>query len=155
VSFVASLRLGLTLILLFTLAACSSTPTAVTCLRYEGGYLGPGNHFELTVANDKMPMLDAFPDRITLSLSLLPPSAGETTNATLVHMIGDNEAARWNLRLPPPDGISTRCTIGATRNSSNCGATLGDLPSPAAGKYFLRSDGGKLIEAGLSFFVCE
>lgn len=148
-------RIGLMLASSLALFSCSSTATTVQCHRYEAGYLGPTNYFRLTVPMDRMPLLDASPDRMTLSLSLLPPSANKSTRATLIHMIGQREIERWNLRLPAPHGISTRCIIGTTRNDSDCGARLSKLPNRPGGRYELRSDDDRLIEAGLSFLICE
>jgi hypothetical protein len=149
------LYVGLISALSLGLASCTSTATTVQCHRYEAGYLGPQNNFQLAVPMDKMPVLDDSRDRLTLSLSLLPPSATRTTRATLIHKIGGRDVARWQLTLPPPQGISSRCNIGPTKKRSNCGARLTDLPIRPGGEYILQSDNGRLIEAGLSFFICE
>jgi len=150
-----SLRVGLVLAISLGLNSCTSRVSTIACHRYEAGYLGPDNQFRLDVPKKKFPILDAAPDRLILALSLLPPPAGLNDEATLVHTIDGREVARWKLQLPPPRGISARCTIASTANDSSCEAHLSDLPTPTGGRYRLYSDHGRLIEAGLSFYVCE
>jgi len=150
-----SIRAGLMMVMFPLLTSCTSSETTIPCHRYEAGHLGRDSDFQLTVPAGEIPLLDASRDRMTLSLSLLPPLTDLTTRATLIHTIGGREVAKWNLKLPVPYGISARCTIGAARPNSNCGASLTDLPYNPAGTYYLKSDSARLIEAGLSFYVCE
>ena len=149
------LRMGLVWAIASSLMACTGTGTTVECLRYEAGYLGPDNQFKLVVPMDTIPVLDASPDRLTLAVSVLASPSGQPIRATLIHEIDGKEVGKWRLRLPPPNGISARCVIASSMENSNCGVRLTDLPLRPGGRYHLKSDSELLLEAGLSFHVCQ
>jgi hypothetical protein len=100
----------------------------------------------------KFQALDQPGERIGLDMTLIRPLSG---NLALVHAIGGKEVARWKLDIPAGDGIAVWCDIGVSKSASHCGAVISNHPHPLGGYYYLLTNGNKVLEAGLSFYLCD
>jgi hypothetical protein len=140
------------LLALVVLSSCKPPSAPPACRRYETLPLGPENGFRLAVAKDAFPLLDNANERIDVALSVVPPLVGPVT---LVQIVDGQPLATWDLPLPPPTGLSTRCSIGLSLENSTCGATIRDRPHPPGGSYELQARGNTVLEASIAFFVCD
>lgn len=114
--------------------------------------MGPENGFQLSVADDEFPLLDDDNERMDVAVTVVPPLVGPVS---LVQIVDGKPLARWELRLPQPTGMSTRCTVGLSPTTSTCGVTISDRPHPPGGYYELDARGNHVLEAGLAFFLCD
>lgn len=146
----APTRLVLTAILL--LASCSAQPSAQKCSRVDVGSMGEDNAFRLTVATDAAPVLDDASDRLDVAFTLVPPIVAPVI---LIQSVEGKEVGRWELKVSPATGISTRCRLGATPALSTCGAVIGNLPRSAAGEWTIDARGNRVLEVALSFRTCR
>ena len=123
-----------------------------SCRRVEGVVLTRENGFAAIVASDPSVTIDAEPERINVAMTVMRPLHGAIE---LVHVAGDREAARW--RLVPAGGSSpvVGCTIGLGARWSNCHARVREVPHPVGGYYYLQAHGNTVLEASVSFVLCD
>lgn len=132
-------------------AGCSSSATEVDCRRVEGASLVPERRFVAVIENAGGSWLSKAPERIEVAVLY---SRRTQNPVELVHVLGDREIGRWPLRANGP-GPVTNCSIGTNNATSSCGATLGELPHPMEGYYYLHVDDDNVLEAGLAFVLCR
>ncbi len=144
--------LSLALVLGFSLAACSANPISLRCQRYDLASLTTDNDFTAVIPENVLPLLDAGPDHIIVSMSVLRPVEG---HITLVQIIDGTEFGRWELELPSGNDIVVTCRIATSRQASTCGAILREQPHPPGGYYYLQPPSPQILEAGLSMYICN
>lgn len=147
-----ALRAAAALAALTMAASCTSAPETVRCRRIDVASMGPENSFRTNIAADAVPALEGPGAGIRAALTLVPPVAGPVT---LLQFSDGREVARWELKLPASTGSSAICRIGTTAEASTCGATIVDAPHLAAGHWTLEAGGNRVLEAGLSFDLCD
>jgi len=144
---------ALAALLLAVLSSCSATPVVPTCGRVDAPRsMGPENAFRVSIPAESAPTLSGDRDRMDVAFTFVPPLVGPIV---LVKSVGGREAIRWELKVGPGAGISTRCRLGATAALSTCGATIGTLPFSAGGEWSIEPNGNRVLEAGLSFRTCR
>lgn len=134
------------------LTSCTAEPVAMKCSRYDAPSMGPENAFRIAIAREGAPLLDDAADHIDVALTLVPPVVGPVV---LVHTLDGREDARWELKVGPDSGISTRCRLGATPVLSTCNVTMGNLPISTAGQWSVEPGSNRVLEAGLAFRTCR
>ncbi|HXC51677.1 MAG TPA: hypothetical protein VN634_12375 [Candidatus Limnocylindrales bacterium] len=133
--------------------SCNMAPvSAPTCRRYEALALGPETNFHGSIPDGQFPLLKDPGERIDLAVTLVPPVVGPVT---LVQLVDGKPFAKWDLTLPAPTGMSTRCSIGLSVGTSSCGVTIMDQPHPPGGYYELQTRGNTILEAGLALNLCD
>jgi len=132
-------------------AGCAGAPQKVPCMEYVAGNFYDGNNFAMTVDDSGWPMLGAVPADIQLTF-LLAGTGPQTVE--LVHVAESREVERWKLNIRALERDVPACTISSEPVFSNCGATLRVLPQKAGGYYYLRG-GPAVIEAGMTFLLCD
>ena len=113
--------------------------------------MGPENSFRVTIAADAAVSLDDAADSMDVAFTIVPPI---TAPVTLIQTRDGAEVARWDLKVVPGGGISTRCRLGMTLALSTCGAAIGDSPHVTRGDWFIELNGNRILEAGVSFRAC-
>ncbi len=134
------------------LAACA--PAAPQrCHRYDAVSLTRENGFAASVDWKGGRTIDVPPERVAVALTVVRPLRGPIE---VVHVLGDVETDRWALTLPDQNNTASGvCWIVPPGIMPNCGAVLQDLPYFPGGYYYLRPNGNTVLEAGLSFYVCD
>lgn len=128
-------------------------PAPHPCQRFDAVSLNRENGFSARVDWPRKAMLDLAGERIEVALSVARPLHGPVE---LVHVVGDTEADRWTLQIPDPNRAPVAlCQIGASSNTTNCGASITNAPFSPAGYYYLKEGDNTVFEAGLAFFVCD
>ena len=135
-----------------TAGACAPATQNGKCLRHEGVALTPENGFAAAVDFPPSVTIDAPPERINVAMMVVRPVRG---TIDLVHVIGDRESERWTLVVAAEDHPLASCWISTSPGSSTCRATVQDLPHPVGGYYYLRANGNTVLEAGVSFYLCQ
>jgi hypothetical protein len=145
---------GVTLAAALAASASSCTdPQVQVCQRYDALSLTRENGFSARLDWKNPRMVDLSVERIEVALTAIRPIRG---SIELVHLVGDTEADHWVLHVPDFNNSPTSlCTISAAGGASNCGATLVHTPMSPAGYYFLRAGDNTVLEAGVSFFLCD
>ncbi len=132
-------------------AACGTAPLPRRCVRVNLASMGPDNGFRIEVPAGLVSSLDDASESMDLAVTVVGPVAAPVR---LVQVSGEHQLGDWQLKLPEPAGLSTRCSIGFGFNAT-CGAGLGDKPHPTAGAYTLDTGGNRILEAALSFTSCH
>ncbi len=122
------------------------------CQRYDAAALTPENNFAAAVDAGSLKLIEAPPEGIDVSLTVIRPVRGVIT---LVHVAGNHEAERWDLVIPASGQTLARCFIGAPAATSSCRAAIQVPPHSPGGYYYLEANGNTVLEAGLSFRLCE
>ncbi|MFN2375930.1 MAG: hypothetical protein ABR538_05290 [Candidatus Binatia bacterium] len=151
---VPATRTAMSLLLLagiVMLSSCALETAPRPCRRLDIGSMGEENGFRLAIGTENALMLATDKDHLDLAITVVPPIKG---NVVLVQSDGDREMGRWELPVPPGNGISTRCRLGTTPGGSTCGATITDRPHPVAGTWSLEAGGNRVLEAGVAVYVC-
>lgn len=138
--------------LLLLMTACSPATETQLCGRREVGSMGPENSFRLTVAEDRFPPLDTSEERIDIAFTIVPPIVGPVS---LFQVIDGEQFAKWDLQVNAQPGIVARCSVGPPPMAFACGAELTDRPHPTGGYYSIEANGNRVLEAGLSFYLCD
>jgi hypothetical protein len=131
---------------------CAPSPAPVRCQNYNMAALTPENHFAASIDGASLPVIDQVPEGIELSLSLIRPV---NVPVTLVHIVGEREAERWELAIPGGDQPWARCFISPLPTLSTCGASIQTPPFTPGGYYYLVAHQNTILEAGLSFRLCN
>ena len=145
------IRLTAVVLVLAAVVGCNGVPQRVPCLNYVAGDFYAGNNYAFSVNDSGWPRLNNHGARIELSF-LLAGNKPQTVN--LVHVVESRELEHWKLDVKPTGSGVARCLITADPSVSNCGANLRVLPQAPGGYYYLRG-GDAVIEAGMSFLLCE
>lgn len=139
-------------VLLVTAAACG-TPSIQQCQRYDGLSLSRENGFSSRLDWKDTRTVDLPTERIEVSLTAIRPMKGPVE---LVHLIGNVEADRWTLTIPNFNSSPTSiCSIMPTGVPPSCGASLRNVPFSPGGYYYLSTGDNTVLEAGLSFYLCD
>ena len=143
--------LAIVVTVLAAVVGCNGVPQKVPCLNYVAGNFYAGNNYAFSVNDTGWPRLNNHGAHIELSFLL----AGNKPQAVnLVHVVESRELEHWDLAVKPTAGGVARCLIAADSSVSNCGASLRVLPQAPGGYYYLRG-GDAVIEAGMSFLLCD
>ena len=130
-----------------------SEPRVQACQRYDALTLTRENGFSARLDWKVPRMVDLGVERIEVALTVIRPMRGPIE---LVHLIGDTEADHWTLQVPDFNNSPTSlCSIAAAGAPPNCGAVLQNTPLSPGGYYYLRAGDNTVLEAGLSFFLCD
>lgn len=133
-------------------SSCVTQPAPLECRRVEFGSMGEENSFRLAVSPDTGLSLSADREQVDVAITVVPPISGPVA---LRHADDSGrELGRWQLAIPPGNGISTRCRLGMTPGASTCGATIRDRPQPATGTWSLEAGNNRVLEAGVAVHVC-
>lgn len=128
-------------------------PSIQKCQRYDALSLSPENGFSARLDWNRPQMVDLSVERIEVALTAIRPIRGPIE---LVHLVGDTEADHWSLSVPDFNNSPTSlCSISPPGGMPNCGATLKNTPYSPGGYYYLRAGDNTVLEAGLSFFLCD
>jgi hypothetical protein len=142
-------------------SACSAQPVRLECRRQHAAALAPENGFSASLEASRFPaLLDEPREGIEVAMTVVPPVNG---TIELVHVLDGREIDRWALQAPsfdrlPPLGDRTNlvCWIPTAGGGlPSCGAWISDVPHPTHGYYYLRAKGNRVLEAGMSFMVCN
>ena len=112
----------------------------------------PENDFTAQVPSQGYSVIAAAPERLDLALTIVRPVKGPVT---LVHVIGGQEVERWDLNIPPAKRPIALCRVSPSKKLSSCGATLSELPHPPGGYFYLLPRDNRVLEGGISFYVCN
>lgn len=139
------------------LVAVSATgctePKPQACQRYDALSLTRENGFSARLDWKSPRMVDSAVERIEVAVAAIRPMTGPIE---LVHVVGDSEADHWTLHVPDFNNSPTSlCSISAAGEPPNCGAVLQNPPFSPGGYYYLRAGGNTVLEAGLSFYLCD
>jgi len=134
------------------IGACEPTAAPQRCRRHDGVALVPENGFAASVESDELTLIDLPEERIDLAMSVVRPVRG---TIDLVHVVGDREMGRWELTVPDSNLSTARCLISPASGWFACGAMIREVPYPTGGYYYLRPNGNTVLEAGLSFYLCD
>jgi|GEM_PF-1895943 len=146
-------KLGVGAAVLGLLVAACGPPATQPCHRYDALSLTRENGFAAKLDWKDQRMVDAAPERIEVALTVIRPIKGPIE---LVHVIGDVEEDHWPLAVPDFNNIPTSlCWIAPPGTPANCGATLQSVPLSPVGYYYLRAGDNTVLEAGLSFYLCD
>ena len=138
--------------LVLAVGACAP-PATQRCHRYDVVSLTRENGFAASVDWKSERAIDVPPERLDVALTILRPIRGPVE---LVHVVDDIETDRWVLTVLDQNNIASAvCWITPPSGTPNCGATLQDLPYFPGGYYYLRPNANLVVEAGLSFYVCD
>jgi len=142
------------LVIAAALAVCACEPTAAPqrCRRHDGVSLTPENRFAAAVESGELMLIDQPEDRIDLAMTVVRPVRG---TIDLVHVVGDREMGRWELNIAESSLSTARCFISPGGGWFTCGAMIREIPHPTGGYYYLLSNGNIVLEAGLSFYLCD
>jgi len=143
---------GLAIVAALVIGACEPTAAPQRCRRYEGVALVPENHFAASLELDATILIDLPEERLDVAMSVVPPVRG---TIDLVHVVGDREMERWELTVPDPNPSIVRCLISPAGGWLGCGAVIREVPHPTGGYYYMRPNGNTVLEAGLSFYLCD
>jgi len=136
----------------FGAAACSQ-PAPQKCHRYDALSLTRDNAFAGKLEWKEKRMIDAAPERIEVAMTVIRPIRGPIE---LVHVVGDVEEDHWTLSVPDFNNVPTSlCWIAPPNGTPNCGASLQNVPFSPLGYYYLRPGDNTVLEAGLSFYLCD
>jgi hypothetical protein len=134
-------------------AGCAPTPTPVRCQSYDVAALTPDNQFAASIDGTGLPLIDQAAEGIEVSLTLIRPISGPIT---LVHVVAEHEAERWELTTPTGgDQPWARCFISPSPTYSTCSASVANPPVAPGGYYYLLAHQNTVLEAGLSFRLCN
>ncbi len=139
--------------LLALLAAACAAPATQRCHRYDALSLNRENGFAAALDWKDERRIDTPPERIEVAFTIVRPLRGPIE---LVHVLGDIETDHWVLTPPDQNNVASGiCWITPPGTLPNCGAVLRNLPFFPSGYYYLRSNGTTVLEAGLSFYLCD
>ena len=134
------------------IGACAPESAWQRCQHYDAAALTPENNFAAVVQVSSFPPIDEASEGIDLSLSVVRPLRGPIT---LVHVVGEREADRWDLAIPDGDPLAARCFISTAPGLSTCRAIIQTQPLAPGGYYYLLSNANTVLEAGLAFRLCR
>ncbi|MFT4569797.1 MAG: hypothetical protein ACI8TX_000302 [Hyphomicrobiaceae bacterium] len=124
----------------------------VRCRQVVVASLGPENGFSARdISLDGTAIVGPF-DQVLVSFTVLTPFDAELR---LVQLIDDVEVGNWPLRLVSPAGVAALCAISDSKALSNCGALLTERPHLAAGHWLLKDNNARVLEAEVSFHICD
>jgi len=130
-----------------------SEPKLQACQRYDALSLTRENGFSARLDWKNPRMVDLSMERIEVALTAIRPIKGPIE---LVHTIGDTEANSWMLQVPDyANSPTSLCSIAPAGALPSCGAVLQNVPLAPGGYYYLRAGDNTVLEAGLSFFLCD
>lgn len=134
------------------LAGCAA-PSPQNCQRYDAISLNRENGFAARLDWKNGRQVDLGVERMEVALTVIRPVRGPIE---LVHLVGDTEADHWNLTVPYTSNVPTAlCSIAPAGSTPTCGAVLQNLPFSPAGHYYLRANDNTVLEAGISFLLCD
>jgi hypothetical protein len=133
-------------------AASCSGPQVQHCQRYDALSLTRENGFSARLDWKNPRMLDLPGERLEVALTVIRPIRGPIE---LVHLVGDTEMNHWNLQVPDFNSSPTSLCSITTNGQANCGAMLVNVPVSPGGYYYLRAGDNVVLEAGLSFYLCD
>lgn len=130
-----------------------TAPAPQNCQRYDALSLNRENGFSARLDWSNGRLIDLGMERMEVALTVIRPVRGPIE---LVHLVGDTEADHWNLTVPDTSNVPTAlCSIAQQGTPASCGAVLQNVPFSPAGYYFLRANDNTVLEAGLSFQLCD
>lgn len=138
--------------LLAAFATSCADPMVERCQRYEALSLTRENGFSARLDWKSPRLVDLPGERIEVALTVIRPIRGPIE---LVHLVGDTEMNHWNLQIPDFNSSPTSLCSISSSGPANCGATLGNPPMSPGGYYYLRAGDNTVLEAGLSFYLCD
>ena len=138
------------ILLVAVVAACTPVREATRCHRVEADSMGPENGFRTHVADPGT--IHAADERIDLTITALPSWTGPLT---LVQTVEGRETARWSVTMPASPGSVHRCTIATSMDASTCKITTRAPALPVAGDWSVDASGGRVLEAAVSFRLCD
>ncbi|MFN2375935.1 MAG: hypothetical protein ABR538_05315, partial [Candidatus Binatia bacterium] len=134
------------LALLLALGVSCAPPAVQNCHRYDAVSLHAGNGFAARFDWNDERTVDLPMERVEVALTVVRPVKGPVE---LVHLVGDTEADRWQLRLPEQNqSLTTVCSVAPPGGWPTCGVSLANVPFSPGGYYFLRAGDNTVLEAG-------
>jgi hypothetical protein len=147
------IRLCLTAIAVATLlASCAPSPEAARCRRVNVVSMGPENGFRTSLAGDPQQKIAAPAGRIDVALTT---AAALTGPVTLVQSLDGREVSRWEIKPPPSSATVRRCSIGFAASADSCGPVIAAPSYSIAGDWAVVPGDNRLLEASVSFHVCD
>lgn len=137
---------------LVTVLGCEPTPSPLRCQRFDVATLTPDNNFSATVQAGRFKAIDAHPEGIEIALTVAAPLRGALR---LVQVMDEQTVGSWELSIPGSDNLRPRCVIGVHDSASTCQAKIKNPPIASGGYYYLQAPDNTVIEAGLSFRLCQ
>jgi hypothetical protein len=134
------------------LGACAPAPETVSCHRLDVPSMGPENGFRTRVEGDSGQTIDDPRGRIDIAITSASPLTGPVT---LVQAVDGREVGRWDILPPASPGIVQRCSLGFSTSGPACGASLSGHSLPIRGEWALVSNDNRILEASVSFRLCD
>ncbi|HEY2773496.1 MAG TPA: hypothetical protein VGK20_05535 [Candidatus Binatia bacterium] len=148
----ASIRAFVALSCALAVATCAP-PAPQPCQRYDALSLNRENNFSSRVDWKSARMVNLAQEHVELAISAVRPMRGPLE---LVHVVGDTEADHWTVTVPDYNNAPVSlCLISPPGVVANCGASLQGVPLSPTGYWYLRTGENTVLEAGLSFFLCD
>ncbi|MFN2426921.1 MAG: hypothetical protein ABR587_10805 [Candidatus Binatia bacterium] len=132
--------------------ACNPARETPHCRRIDVASMGPENGMVSRVTDPSATALTRPDGEIEVALTVVPPLSSAVT---LVHTQQGKEVGRWEIRMPPSPGTVHRCRIGFGTPPSSCGAELAGASHPVVGEWTIEPMSNRVLEASVSFRVCE
>lgn len=133
-------------------AGCAA-PAPQNCQRYDALSLNRENGFSARLDWKNGHLVDLGMERMEVALTAIRPLRGPIE---LVHIVGDTETDHWSLDVPDASSVPTSlCAIAPPGPAATCGAVMQNLPFSPAGYYYLKANDNTVLEAGISFLLCD